>query len=153
MSGDALPGRDFSPPIVAIESATPLQISEIVSARIGGGDVAGQIEQAALPQVQLRKIDPSTAPAPIFDPLPGETKAPGFLARLTSFLLPSGSLPETSLVRFAQKPDHLANSSAENLSSAIDRLEKSQQFATGTTLVSALTQSVMSSSKRLTQGQ
>jgi len=155
MSGDALPSRAFSPPIEAVGCGTPLQTTEIGSVRIGAGGDAVQIEQAALPQVQLRKIAPGSDVPPVFHPQPTETKASGFLERITSFLLPGGAAPETSLVRFVQKPDRTSVSSAkaENLSDAIDRLEKSQQFATGTTLMSSLTQSVMSSSKRLTQGQ
>lgn len=154
MSGDALPSRAFSPPIDAVGPHSPLRASEIVSVRIGTAGDAVQIEQAALPGVQLRKIAPGTELSPVFHPQP-EAKAPSFLDRITSFLRPGGAAPETALVRFVQKPDQPTDSSVktENLSDAIDRLEKSQQFATGTTLVSSLTQSVMSSSKRLTQGQ
>ncbi|MBB5536473.1 hypothetical protein [Rhizobium giardinii] len=154
MSGDGLPSRTFLPPTDAVGSGTPLQTSELVSVRIGTIGDAVQIEQAALPQVQLRKIAPGTEHAPVFHPQP-EAKAPSFLDRITSVLRPGGAAPETALVRFVQKPDQPTDFSdkTENLSDAIDRLEKSQQFATGTTLVSSLTQSVMSSSKRLTQGQ
>lgn len=153
MSGDALPSRAFSPPIDAVGPHSSLRASEIVSVRIGTAGDAVQIEQAALPGVQLRKIAPGTELSPVFHPQP-EAKAPSFLDRITSFLRPGGS-PETTLVRFVQKPDRATDPSVktEKLSDAIDRLEKSQQFATGTTLVSSLTQSVMSSSKRLTQGQ
>jgi hypothetical protein len=154
MSGDGLPSRAFLAPTDAVGPGTPLQTSEIVSVRIGTVGDAVQIEQAALPQVQLRKIAPGTELSPVFHPQP-DAKAPSFLDRITSFLLPGGAAPETSLIRFVHKPDQPVDSSVktENLSNAIDRLEKSQQFATGTTLVSSLTQSVMSSSKRLTQGQ
>ncbi len=155
MSGDGLPSRAFLPPTDAVGPGTPLQTSEIVSVRIGTVGDAVQIEQAALPQVQLRKIAPDTEHPSVFHPEPTETTASSILDRITSFLLPGGTAPETSLVRFVQKPDQPTGSSikTEDLSDAIDRLEKSQQFATGTTLVSSLTQSVMSSSKRLTQGQ
>lgn len=155
MSGDGLPSRTFLPPIDTVGSGAPLQTSELVSVRIGTVGDAVQIEQAALPQVQLRKIAPGTEHLPVFHPQPTETKGSSFLDRISSLLRPGGAAPETALVRFVEKPDQPIDSSVktENLSDAIDRLEKSQQFATGTTLVSSLTQSVMSSSKRLTQGQ
>lgn len=155
MSGDALPKGAFVPPADVVGSGAPLQTVETVSLRIGTDRDSFQVEQSTPPGMQLRKITPDSETAPAFDPTPIETKASSFLDHIASFLMPKGVVPETPLVRFVEKPDQTSDHSTktENLESAIDRLEKSQQFATGTTLISSLTQSVMSSSKRLTQGQ
>ncbi|EJK86970.1 hypothetical protein [Rhizobium sp. AP16] len=155
MSGDALPRGALVPPADAIGSGAPLQTVETVSLRIGADRESLQVEQSVSPGIQLRKIMPGGEAAPAFDPTPIETKTSSFLDRITSFIMPKGTAPETPLVRFVEKPGEANGHPAktENLESAIDRLEKSQQFATGTTLISSLTQSVMSSSKRLTQGQ
>ncbi|NKL24573.1 hypothetical protein [Rhizobium leguminosarum] len=155
MSGDALPRGAFVPPTDVVGSGAPLQTVETVSLRIGTDRESLQVEQPVSPGIQLRKITPGSEAAPAFDPAPIETKTSSFLDRITSFIMPKGTASETPLVRLVEKPgqtsDHPAKT--EKLESAIDRLEKSQQFATGTTLISSLTQSVMSSSKRLTQGQ
>ncbi|MGO7133537.1 hypothetical protein AB9E06_22055 [Rhizobium leguminosarum] len=157
MSGDALPKGAFVPPADAVGTGVPLQTVETVSLRIGTDRQNIQTEPSISPDMQFRKIEPGAEAGtpPIFSPLPIDTKAQGVLDRIMSFLMPKGAAPETPLVRFVQKPGQTVGvpTKTENLESAIDRLEESQQFATGTALVSSLTQSVMSSSKRLTQGQ
>jgi hypothetical protein len=157
MSGDALPKGAFVPSADGVGTGVSLQTVETVSLRVGTDRQNIQTEQSISPDMQFRKIEPGAEAGtpPVFNLLPVDTKAQGFLDRIISFLTPKDAAPEMPLVRFVQKPGQTVGmpTKTENLESAIDRLEKAQQFATGTALVSSLTQSVMSSSKRLTQGQ
>ncbi|MBB4293111.1 hypothetical protein GGE16_005196 [Rhizobium leguminosarum] len=158
MSGEELSGRAFTPPVDGVSTGNVLKTAEIVAERIGRPptDLVGirPSEFASIPNTQGRKIAPeSDAIAPSYSP-EGNTRPSSILDRLSAFFMPvAGSgQPEAPLVRFAGDKGH-SGTKIEDIATSIDRLEKSQQFATGTTLLSSLTQSVMSSSKRLTQGQ
>lgn len=158
MSGEELSGRAFTPPVEGVSTGNVLKTAEIVAGRIGlqPTDLAGirPTELASIPNTQGRKIAPeSDAVPPSYSP-EGNTKPSSILDRLSAFFMPvaGGGQPEAPLVRFATDKAH-NGPKIEDIATSIDRLEKSQQFATGTTLLSSLTQSVMSSSKRLTQGQ
>ncbi|MFS8147995.1 hypothetical protein [Rhizobium sp. BR 249] len=158
MSGEELSGRAFTPPVDGVSTGNVLKTSEIVAERIGlqPTDFTGfkPAELASIPNTQSRKIAPeSDAIPPSYSP-EGNTRPSSILDRLSAFFMPVGGngQPETPLVRFATDKTH-SGPKIEDIATSIDRLEKSQQFATGTTLLSSLTQSVMSSSKRLTQGQ
>lgn len=158
MSGEELSGRVFTPPVDGVSTGNVLKTSEIVAERIGlqPTDLTGfkPAELASIPNTQSRKIAPeSDAVPPSYSP-EGNTRPSSILDRLSAFFMPVGGngQPETPLVRFATDKTH-SGPKIEDIATSIDRLEKSQQFATGTTLLSSLTQSVMSSSKRLTQGQ
>lgn len=83
----------------------------------------------------------------------GET---GFFKRIAAYfqLTPQEPTPETKLVSFANRPGiEDVTDMTTDVQQAMDNLEKSQQFAAGMALASSLTQSVVSSSRRLTQGQ
>ncbi|WFU04612.1 hypothetical protein QA648_27955 (plasmid) [Rhizobium sp. CB3171] len=158
MSGEEFSGRAFTPPVDGISTGNILKTSAIVAERIGPQptDFAGvrPTELTSVPNAQSRKIAPqSDAVPPSYSP-EINTNPSGILDRLSAFFISVSATgqPETPLVRFATDKGH-GGSKIEDITASIDRLEKSQQFATGTTLLSSLTQSVMSSSKRLTQGQ
>ncbi|PDT02575.1 hypothetical protein CO666_20175 [Rhizobium chutanense] len=158
MSGEELSGRAFTPPVDGVSTGNVLKTAEIVAERIGlqPTDLVGirPSEFASIPNTQGRKIAPeSNAIPPSYSP-DGNTRPSSILDRLSAFFMPVGGSgqPETPLVQFAGDKGH-GGPKVEDIATSIDRLEKSQQFATGTTLLSSLTQSVMSSSKRLTQGQ
>lgn len=153
MGGNEYSGRAVVPLTDLTSSGTPLKTAELVFARIGDPPVATEVHavtNSTLPDAGLRKVSPDVDSGLVVPPYRSETPT-GLLDRLTEFFLPSGFKPETLLARFASRPGQ--EGSTHDLPSAIDRLEKSQQFATGMTLMSSLTQSVMASSKRLTQGQ
>jgi hypothetical protein len=161
MSGDELSGRAFTLPVDASQTGNVLKTTEIVSERIANQptvtDQVPNVELASLPDVRIRKIMPGSDTMPTFFVPTSEAKPGTILDRLTAFFMPGGpnAKPETPLVKFASlsKQPGEPPSQTEKITEAVDKLEKSQQFATGTALMSSLTQSVMSSSKRLTQGQ
>ncbi len=130
---------------------------EVVSTRMNEPSTTREIHivpSSTLPDPGYRKLSPEAVPGVVIPPYRSEAPT-GLFDRLTEFLLPSGLNPKTWLARFASRPakDGAEPGGAHDLLTAVDRLEKSQQFATGMTLMSSLTQSVMASSKRLTQGQ
>lgn len=162
MSEEGSSGRGFLPPVEKTTTGAPLAAAELVAQRIGGDPVV----TAAVSDVQqpvlngLRKISPDSGPERLTISLsPAPETTPTFLDRIVSFLTSRGlasrgdRASEMPLVRFAREQKEQPETQAHDLTESIDRLEKSQQFATGMTLLSSLTQSVMSSSKRLTQGQ
>jgi hypothetical protein len=161
MSGEEFSGRAFALPIDAAATGNVWKTTEIVLERIATQPTVTNnilnVELASLPDVQIRKITPESEAVPTFfaprtDPKPGS-----ILDRLTAFFMPGAldAKPETSLAKFASlsKAPGETRATTEKIADAMNELEKSQQFATGTVLMSSLTQSVMSSSKRLTQGQ
>ncbi|WP_373415083.1 hypothetical protein [Ensifer aridi] len=149
----------FLPPIETATTGTPLTMAEVVAQRINGDHIAS----AAISDIQqpilngLRRISPDSGPEGLtFSVSPAPEKTPTILDRIASFFASKDDHPsEPPLVRFARPPEQKEQPATQghDLTETIDRLEKSQQFATGMTLLSSLTQSVMSSSKRLTQGQ
>lgn len=106
-----------------------------------------------------RKIGPDLPIIqPVFVPSGGApaAAASGFLERLLGFFgLGGGAVPEQPrLVSFAQDPRAPATEKQpHDLPTAVERFERAQEFSVGVALASSLTQSVMSSSRRLTQGQ
>ncbi|MGG7518134.1 hypothetical protein ACQ3G6_09645 [Allorhizobium undicola] len=77
----------------------------------------------------------------------------GFFQKISNFLLSSTGKVSGGDATVSGGNPASAKSGAEKLDQAMERFEESQRFATGTALLSSLTQSVLSSSKRLTQGQ
>lgn len=159
MSGEEWSGRAFALPVDAAPTGNLLKTTETIAERIAqpaAGNIPS-VELASLPDIRTRKITPETEAIPTFLMPAGDTKPASFLDRLTSFFMPGApnATPEAPLVKFASLSRDAGEThpSTEKITDAMDRLEKSQQFATGTALMSSLTQSVMSSSKRLTQGQ
>ncbi|MCF3641600.1 hypothetical protein LXM94_16630 [Rhizobium sp. TRM95111] len=156
MSADGLPNRALLP-VEAATGGASSPISQIVAGRIGS-------ETAMVPDLSvdrqvltgLRKVAPhgDTAHPTVFQPS-GAERTPGILDRIVSFFVrPGNDAPETDTIRVADDPRRTkSGDKVHDLNTAVDRLEQSQQFATGMTLMSSLTQSVMSSSRRLTQGQ
>jgi hypothetical protein len=148
---------------------------EIVAERMGLDQTVAPteaIETALLPDSQYRKIFPSeqsvdTNPLPHFitAELGTDSQSFGgnisqFISRLTGFFMPGGAQSQdTSLVQFHNETTSVEGTDAatagkkENLEDTIDRLENAQNFTVGMSLMSSLTQTVMSSTRRLTQGQ
>jgi hypothetical protein len=81
-----------------------------------------------------------------------------FAKRLKALFVPGGSLEdEDALVSFPKAPTPDQTSSEDGsqagIDSAIDQFRKAQEHSAGLALMSALTQTVVNSLKRLTQGQ
>lgn len=160
MSGEELSSRAFGSPVDATPTGIVSKTTEVVSERIGQairGSNVPNVEPTFFPDVRTRKITPASEAGPKIVKPASDTKPGALLDRLKSFFMPSApnATPETPLLKFdsLSRGPGGTHPSAEKIADAIARLEQSQQFATGTALMSSLTQSVMSSSKRLTQGQ
>jgi hypothetical protein len=156
MGRNEFSGRAVVPLTDLTSSGTPLKTAELVSVRIGEPPTTTEVHavpSSTLPDSGYRKVSPDGDPSVVIPPYRSEAPT-SLLDRLTEFFLPRGLSPKTLLARFASHPGQEGSPpGAHDLTLAVDRLEKSQQFATGMTLMSSLTQSVMASSKRLTQGQ
>ncbi|WP_085032838.1 hypothetical protein [Ensifer aridi] len=159
MSQEGFSERGFLTAVQTLSTGATLRTADVVAQRISGEhtSLAPVSDVQKLTFTGLRKISPQADPEnlPISLP-PASEKAPALLDRLVSlFKLASDHGPQPSAVRFARASEQVeqATTGVHTLTQSIDRLQASQQFATGMTLLSSLTQSVMSSSKRLTQGQ
>ncbi|MBB4189203.1 hypothetical protein GGE07_005884 [Sinorhizobium terangae] len=159
MSPEGFSERGFLAAVQALSTGATLRTTDVVAQRISSEhtSLAPASDVQEMTSTGLRKISPQADPEnlPISLP-PASEKAPALLDRLVSlFKLASDHGPQPSPVRFAKASEQVeqAATGAHDLTQAIDRFETSQQFATGIMLLSSLTQSVMSSSKRLSQGQ
>ena len=157
MSADGSHNRAVLPPIEAVGREASQPVPQVVTERIGNETALVQtlpVDRQIL--TGLRKVVPhgDVAQPTLFQPS-GREGSTGFLDRIVSFFVrPGDNATGTDPIRVADDPNRTkGGDKVDDLNQAIDRLEKSQQYATGMTLMSSLTQSVMSSSKRLTQGQ
>lgn len=141
--------------------------TEIVFARLSNAEHTTKppsIDYSVSKDMQSRKIGPELpatshllvfAPPTTVQPKAGR----GLFHRIATFfgLGDQKTAPETSPIRFVARPDAEPTVNPEtkpgDVEKAMDRFEQSQKFAVGMALASSLTQSVMSSARRLTQGQ
>ena len=104
----------------------------------------------------VRKVDPAATyqPAVYVPSSVAPPAAPGFLDRILSFFGRGSGEPGAmpTLVSFADG-EHAAKPATPPVTEVVERFERAQEYAAGLALSSSLTQSVLSSSKRLTQGQ
>lgn len=158
MSADGSLSRALVTPVDASAGGVPKSITDVIADRIG--NQSASIESLSVDRhilTEYRKVSPdidTVANPAVFQP-GGREYMPGFLDRIVSFFVRPGREPSgKETIRVADEKDSTKREDrVHDLNNAIDRLEDSQQFATGMTLMSSLTQSAMSSSRRLTQGQ
>nr|WP_298098177.1 hypothetical protein [uncultured Shinella sp.] len=157
MSADGSHNRAMPAPIEAVARDASQPVQQVVANRIGNETALAQplpVDREIL--TGLRKVIPQAdVPQSVVTQPSGGDYSSGFLNRLVSFFARTEDATSgTDKIRIADDPGRTRDGDkVSDLNHAIDRLEQSQQFATGMTLMSSLTQSVMSSSKRLTQGQ
>lgn len=157
MGGNEFARQAVLPLTDLASSGGPLKTAELVSARIAEPPATQEthaVPSSTLPDTGYRKVSPEAGSGVVIPSYRSEAPA-SVLDRLMGFFLPNGVTPKNLFARFTSRPapEAVAPGNVHDLTSAVDKLEKSQQFATGMTLMSSLTQSVMASSKRLTQGQ
>lgn len=159
MSVEDPSGRLNALQATAGQAGMPNEITARFAEIINGNDVPlnsvqGSPAELAVDASRGLRIGADSTNLPIQTPPHGAGEGDGFLSRISSFFQKWTEPPQVNgeKVILSTSPKNEPQATQE-LNDTLERFEASQRFAAGTALLSSLTQSVLSSSKRLTQGQ